>query len=1054
MKNKLFFILIVLFHCLNGLNAADMEHGSMGGYISYKYLGNNKIQFFIHFYSGQHFNAYNSIDTTTHSQTIDCKVRCNLKIGSYSETVPLKFESKTNPAYPCHNPYTSNIFDLIHLNLRYIFKFSAIVDLNNSTLDSLLKKDSFLVINTEYQWPIHCIGYCTLNANFPYTRFSAAINTRALHNGMSGLDFKNGHNFILSCSDSTTSFHHGAYPNFGDSVYFELLDLETDSKNNKPSYKLGLSGKYPIPTLCPGGTNYICSPNLNRKPLPTGFYFNNATGEMTLVPKVPSSLLPGMTNPVYLRGHIYHKNASNQWIYQGYNSILMLPYMEDSFQYVMENQIGVLPVMNIPRKVEICESDTATIEISTRAINPNFKDTAFVSIEGNITIKNYSLRVDYSKPYLPKILLKVWTNPNDPNNGPALLSVRLSKKLKFGNCNTIGGPVRTQTVEVVFRKKFQPEISTIPGPCNGITAKTLDKVPGVITSSTWKVYKDSISKNPLAVYSSSNFTLKGVDKAKYYFVCTVKANKAVCSEKTLRDSVNMIVNWPNIDFSLNQTTRCSQDSSQAFYPINMVGFASNKSFWWETDSTIYKADTMFYSSFTSNRILLRITDTAGCDLSKEFHLEKDSLSSLSLQSHLLCTPEKKRITFNSSYKNYFPIVSWKCISSYGDTAQYVNDTAISIFFKAPQNRIIAQFISSQGCTAKLETTVQVDTTQFYVGKIPQLCKHDSYFNLNNIPIAPKGGFWNSQINSGDSLHLTSFSSYPTTLACYYFYGSKLSACEYIDTQYLVIEDTIKEIVVTPALVCSENREISLDSLFKPPFYPGSWSSTASTSNLSFSAVLRSISPRNSTATTHKLFYHYSKDVCSNQTQYSVEIAPRTIDLMANIDPYIAKIDQPINFTANNIIATSITKYRWIFGDSLGGIANESIDQNPVYSYKKVGLFYPILFASTATCTDSMHLPAIRIELLSTLGQQISNSFQILPNPFQDDIWITSLSEDIFIFDIVVRNTHGKTVYSKDKITLPISSPASDWSAGIYLVSIANRSIVTSNTETIRILKTP
>jgi hypothetical protein len=909
------------------------------------------------------------------------------------------------------------------------------------------------VINTEYQWPIHCIGYCTLNANFPYTRFSAAINTRALHNGMSGLDFKNGHNFILSCSDSTTSFHHGAYPNFGDSVYFELLDLETDSKNNKPSYKLGLSGKYPIPTLCPGGTNYICSPNLNRKPLPTGFYFNNATGEMTLVPKVPSSLLPGMTNPVYLRGHIYHKNASNQWIYQGYNSILMLPYMEDSFQYVMENQIGVLPVMNIPRKVEICESDTATIEISTRAINPNFKDTAFVSIEGNITIKNYSLRVDYSKPYLPKILLKIWTNPNDPNNGPALLSVRLSKKLKFGNCNTIGGPIRIQTVEVVFRKKFQPEISTVPGPCNGITAKTLDKVPGVLTSSTWKVYKDSISKTPLAVYSSSNFTLKGVDKAKYYFVCTVKANKAACSEKTLTDSVNMIANWPNINFSLNQTTRCSQDSSQAFYPVNMVGFASNKSLWWETDSTIFKADTLFYSSFTSNRILLRITDTAGCDLSKEFILGMDSLRSITLSSQLLCFPQNKRITFTSAFKNYHPRVSWECISSDGDTSRFKDDSSITVYFKSPKNRIIAHFVSNQGCKSTLETAIQVDTTQIYVGKLPQLCKHDKSFNLSNLPIIPANGFWNSALNTGEILDLTSITTFPTSLPCYYFVGSSASACEYIDTQYLLIQDTITEIAVTPEIVCAESREISLDSLFKPTFSPGKWSSL-STNNLSFSATAASIQPRKSISASYTLYYRYNKDVCSNQTQYAVTISPRVIDISANSDRNVTKINEPINFTAKNQISSANNKYRWLFGDSLAGVAVESADQNPTHRFKQVGLYYPVVYASTENCWDSVHLPEIRVELLGTSFTSTRNRFQISPNPFNQEIWINSQTDNASLISVIIYNSQGKTVYQQEKMRLPLSIPSANWSAGIYYVQVTNLTHTNYNSEITSLIKTP
>lgn len=1028
------------FLMVSGYAVTSTFH-SYGGYSTYQHLGNGKIEFSVNVYSAWR-------GATVYDSMYLSDLNCSIKIGSTVTDLKVSFVKLYNPSYPCVN-YTNQVdgWGLIYRGIRL---FKCTVDLQKSPFDLLLKSDSIINFITEIgRSPYEDVAWGTTLSNNPYTqtRFTTCINYKAIgKNNLHGLEFPNGTVLHFSKADSGTNFNPGAYCDYGDSIYYELVPLETDSKGNIPIYKYGLSGSYPIPTLCVNPGSVVCGSNLSRKPLPTGMYFNSSTGELTLVPKSPDPKVDVFLVPVVYRTHLFYKNTAGNWLFQGYQTLVMYPTLTDS-NYLPSGQIGTLPTMNIPRRIEVCEGDTAILTIEPKSINAKFTDTVFVLFSGNLPKKNYSYSIDYTKIYLPKITLKVWGNTGNSGTSPAILNFQLAKKITQNRVTScIGGPTRSQGIEVVFRKVLNPKVSAVPGPCNGITAKALDGASGLTMSYSWQIYKDSWQTKPIKTVKSSAVVLTGLTQSKYYFLCKASAVKAYCSERTFYDSVDMKAHWPNLDFQLNRQTVCAFDTNQRYYPTQVKGFSGKLQSQWDVDSMVFLKDTLNYDIYKPTRVLLRLQDTAGCDYTKAFDLGSDSLLSVSLsETKVLCGAGKESVFITSSIKGFKPTANWQIEGSDGSKSSHNQDTQVNYFYTAAKNLVTAVITTSGGCSGTFTTWVTVDTTQFYSSSLPKLCQSTDSFVLSKIKILPTGGFWKSEQGAGETIRLKNLQKYPDTIAAYYYYQSSSSLCGFVDTQYLAVLDTQKQVFSQRVSICKELQQYELSAAFQPKNKKGTWREVSSQGSLGKDVKLGMIYPKTSTSGVYGLYYDYQDSVCGNEDAYELEIKPRVLALEGKSSVLMAKENEWIQFTGNNLLTGKTTNYVWEFGDSIGGVKTTSTLSNPQHSYQKKGIYKPLLYGYADGCEDSIQLPAIKIEVLGTESGKTMSQWQVHPNPFAETLYIQNNGMISNAGGTMIRiwDSKGRLLYTTTAAEIPIAINTQSWSTGIYHLQVSDMNGVNS-----------
>ncbi len=997
--------------------AASTEK-TFGGTIHYSYLGNAKIAVNIQYYS--YSDNFDSTKTA---------IDFYIKIANTKFNPSYSYSHVTSPSYPCSNPndWRSSSFTT---GFCKVYHYQCTLDLSLKMYDTLLKKDSMLYLIGE---SIDVIGYSGFSSTLqtkPRSNFTTCINVKSLLKGDEGLSFPYGSNLFIAAADSTTSFNAGSYPQFGDSVYYELLSIDTDSKGVNAIYNYGLSGQYPVPTLCPSPTSVVCSPNLTRKPYPTGFYFNHTTGEATFFPKWLSA--PGwMVTPIHMRGHIYRKGTNNQWVYRGFSSLVMVPFLTGENAY---NLAGNVPVFDLPRKIEICEQDTATITVKTKSISATFKDSVYVKIEGNLTLKNYAYVVDYSKIYEPIITIKIWSNSGDSK----FTSANFTMRLGVGSKNCWNGITRSQGIEVVFRKVLNPKVSAVPGPCNGITAKALDGASGLTMSYSWQIYKDSWQTKPIKTVKSSTVVLTGLTQSKYYFLCKASAVKAYCSERTFYDSVDMKAHWPNLDFQLNRQTVCAFDTNQRYYPTQVKGFSGKLQSQWDVDSMVFLKDTLNYDIYKPTRVLLRLQDTAGCDYTKAFDLGSDSLLSVSLsETKVLCGAGKESVFITSSIKGFKPTANWQIEGSDGSKSSHNQDTQVNYFYTAAKNLVTAVITTSGGCSGTFTTWVTVDTTQFYSSSLPKLCQSTDSFVLSKIKILPTGGFWKSEQGAGETIRLKNLQKYPDTIAAYYYYQSSSSLCGFVDTQYLAVLDTQKQVFSQRVSICKELQQYELSAAFQPKNKKGTWREVSSQGSLGKDVKLGMIYPKTSTSGVYGLYYDYQDSVCGNEDAYELEIKPRVLTLEGKSSVLMAKENEWIQFTGNNLLTGKTTNYVWEFGDSIGGVKTTSTLSNPQHSYQKKGIYKPLLYGYADGCEDSIQLPAIKIEVLGTESGKSIAQWQVHPNPFAATLYIQNngMISNAGGTMIHIWDSKGRLLYTTTAAEIPIAINTQSWSTGVYHLQV-------------------
>jgi hypothetical protein len=154
-----------------------------------------------------------------------------------------------------------------------------------------------------------------------------------------------------------------------------------------------------------------------------------------------------------------------------------------------KQSIRDVPNFEVPSRVDICEGDSATINI-TMSDTGNL-DTIYVKIDGSLNPKYYRYTVDYSVKYLPKIKLFIKLPLGADFSTYRTLNVRLSTS----PCDDI--QVSSRGIVVYNQKSISSKIITYPGPCNSFKAQIKSNNNGMFVSNSWSVYKDSFGSKPI-----------------------------------------------------------------------------------------------------------------------------------------------------------------------------------------------------------------------------------------------------------------------------------------------------------------------------------------------------------------------------------------------------------------------------------------------------------------------------------------------------------------------------------------------------------------------------
>jgi hypothetical protein len=743
--------------------------------------------------------------------------------------------------------------------------------------------------------------------------------------------------------------------------------METDIWGTSVMYDWNFSYKYPFTSYCPTGGN-ACTPKPNNKNKPIGFHCDPITGTITFFhsPR-PTTSYYEEAAPVVFKTSWYSKDTSGKWQFKGSITVLSIKL---TFPLYF-NKLWDVPNFEVPSRLDICEGDSATINITMS--DTGYLDTIYVKIDGSLNPKYYRYTVDYSVKYLPKIKLFIKLPLGADFSTYRTLNVRLSNNPCDDN------QVSSKGIVVYNQKSISSKIITYPGPCNSFKAQIKSNNTGMLVSNSWSVYKDSWNTKPIYTGKGDLISLAALTKAKYYLACTVSSPSAYCSQRIFRDSVDLIKLWPGLDFALNHNTLCVADTNQFYMPVNLSGFASKTTREWRFDTTKITKDTLRKNFTSAVTLRLRIMDTTGCDFSKSFDLLSDSIYQLELpQVQTLCGAQSIEL-FASN-----PKTGWAWSGDWAISTASTNTTLgtakrISVFVEAPKSTLTGHFTSSDGCSVKLSREIIVDTTTIRFPKVSVICKASDSFDLNSVIASPKGGVWWNQESGGSTLKF----KYATSDSMKASYTVANADCVFTDSLWISLADTAKKEFPLAKTVCGEVASIELDALFSNAKLGGKWYSKQA----KLEVVNGAVSPKLTAANTYPVHYFSSTAPCGAQETHWLTINPRVINILASTNTSIAQAPATINFEAKNNLNPGSTTFRWFFNDPLSG-TNDSAQQGICkHTYNQGGNYYPFVIAKVGNCIDTGFCEPIQITPLSNSTLD-PNRISIYPNPWHQQQTLT------------------------------------------------------------------
>jgi hypothetical protein len=936
-------------------------------------------------------------------------------IGSTQTQVYPTYQYYHYPQYKCSTNNTNSPF-IGSEGLKYrelVYKYT--LDISQKRFDSLIKTQPVVRIfaQTKNLSPWATSGNVKHNVIYePYHAWSAEINSKTMSKGDKSITFNNLNQRVFIRNEANYS-NPGIVYDPKDSVFTELVPMETDIWGTSVLYSSNFSHKYPYTCYCPTGGN-ACTPKPNNKNKPVGFHCDPITGAITFFNSTriitPSTYMEAA--PVAFKTTWYSKDASGIWQYKG--SITVLSYNLTFQDY--NNGFWDVPNFEVPSRVDICEGDSATINITMS--DTGYLDTIYVKIDGSLNPKYYSYSVDYSVKYLPKIKLFIKLPLGADFSTYRTLNVRLS------NSRCDDGQVSSRGIVVYNQKSIQSKIITYPGPCNSFKAQIKSSNNGMFVSNSWSVYKDSFGSKPIYTGKGDIITLTALEKAKYYLACTVSSPSAYCSQRIFRDSVDLIKLWPRLDFSLNHNTLCTADTNQLYTPINLSGFASKTIREWRFDTTKITKDTLRKNFTSAVTLRLRITDTAGCDFSKTFTLLKDSVYQLDLPTlETLCGAQTVELSGSNTVTGHAWSGDW-AITTGTKTTDLGTSKKLSLFLDAPKSTITGKFTSVDGCAIALMREVKVDTTQIRIPQIAVVCRASNTFNLNNIKVTPSGGtWWNAESNSA-TLQLKKANS--DSMMAIYTYSN--SQCLFIDSAWVPLGDTAKQNFVTPKSVCGESAREDLTTLFNPITTGGTWYSQQANVSVNKGLVI----PRNITANTYPVYYFSNTSPCGQLETHWLTVNPKIIAIDAKSNTTTAQIPATILFEAKNLLGTAGTTYRWFFNDPYSGSDDSAQVSSCSHTYTKASTYYPFVIAKAGNCVDTGYCAPIQVNPLS-LEENKTYTLFISPNPtLGKDIQIHC---DKLIKSIQLLNSQGQMIMNQNCHVNGFTVNSKHLSPGIYFVKI-------------------
>jgi len=973
---------------------------SIGGYTDYEVTDNSKITFTIHRHKWQ---------AVTFSYKDTLGIKLYIFFGNTKTEVYPTYKKFQYPQHKCKtNSSTYPFGPPAGKYLEVVYQYT--LDISKKPFDSLIKAQPIVRIFTQTADKTS-MSYTSNIIYEPYHAWSSEINTKTMAKGDKSITFNNLNQTVLTRNQAIYS-NPGIVYNPEDSVFTELAPMETDIWGTSVMLAANFSYKYPFTCYCPTGGN-ACTPKPNNKNKPIGFHCDPITGAITFFSNSKPTIPYGSEGaPLVFRTSWYSKDASGNWQFKGSITVLSMKF---SFTDTKQSYWDV-PNFEVPSRVDICEGDSATINISMS--DTGYLDTIYVKIDGSLNPKYYRYTVDYSVKYLPKIKLFIKLPLGADFSTYRTLNVRLSTS----PCDEI--QVSSRGIVVYNQKSISSKIITYPGPCNSFKAQIKSNNTGMLVSNSWSVYKDSWNTKPIYTGKGDLISLAALTKAKYYLACTVSSPSAYCSQRIFRDSVDLIKLWPGLDFSLNHNTLCVADTNQFYMPVNLSGFASKTTREWLFDTTKITKDTLRKNFTSAVTLRLRITDTAGCDFSKSFTLVKDSVYQLDLPTlETLCGAQTVELSGSNILTGHAWSGDWS-ITTGTKTTDLGTSKKLSLFLDAPKSIITGKFTSVDGCAIALMREVKVDTTQIRIPQIAAVCKASDTFNLNNVKVTPSGGTWWNAESNGATLQLKK-ANRDSMMAIYTYSNSQ---CVFMDSAWVPLADTAKKNFVTPKPVCGESAREDLTTLFNPSTTGGTWYSKQANVSISKGLVI----PRNTTANTYPVYYFSNTSPCGQLETHWLTVNPKVIAIDAKSNTTTAQIPATILFEASNSLGTAGTTYRWFFNDPTSGTNDSAQVSSCSHSYTKANNYYPFVIAKAGNCVDTGYCAAIQVNPLSNRNKA-AYILTISPNPtFGNDLHIQS---DMLIQSIQILNSQGQMIMDQKCERNNVIINGKNLMPGVYFVKI-------------------
>ena len=977
---------------------------NVGGYTTFEVISNTKIVFYIHRHDPTRV-GFKYSDTSNFQLFVI--------IGSSQTKTYPTYQYYHYPQHKCKSnstisPYSSGGWKYRELVYKYV------LDISQKPFDSLIKTQPIVRIfsQTNDLSPGNTTLYTSNLIKEPYHAWSSEINTKTMIKGDKSVTFNNLNANIFQ-RDKPVFSNPGIIYDLNDSVFTELIPMETDIWGNSCLYSSNFSYKFPFTCYCPTGGN-ACTPKPFNKNKPIGFHCDPITGTITFFsnskPLMPTDKAEGA--PIVFKTSWYSKDVYGNWQSKGSISVLSNTI---SSTWLQQTYLDV-PNFEVPSRVDICEGDSATININMS--DTGYLDTIYVRIDGSLNPKYYSYSVDYSVKYLPKIKLFIKLPLGADFSTYRTLNIRLSTT----PCEEV--QVSSRGIVVYNQKSISSKIITYPGPCNSFKAQIKSNNNGMFVSNSWSVYKDSWNSKPIYTGKGDLISLAALTKAKYYLACTVSSPSAYCSQRIFRDSVDLIKLWPGLDFSLNHNTLCTADTNQLYTPIKLSGFASKTTREWRFDTTKITKDTLRKNFTSAVTLRLRITDTAGCDFSKSFTLFKDSVYQLDLPTlETLCGAQTLELSGSNALTGHAWSGDW-AITTGTKTTDLGTSKKLSLFIDAPKSIITGKFTSVDGCAIALMREVKVDTTQIRIPQIAVVCKASDTFNLNNIKVTPSGGTWWNAESNGATLPLKK-ANRDSMMAIYTYSNSQ---CLFMDSAWVPLGDTAKQNFATPKAVCGESAREDLTTLFNPSTAGGTWYSKQANVSISKGLVI----PRNTIANTYPVYYFSNTTPCGQLETHWLTVNPKVIAIDAKSNTTTAQIPATILFEASNSLGTAGTTYRWFFNDPTSGTNDSAQVSNCSHTYTKASTYYPFVIAKAGNCVDTGYCAAIQVNPLSNRNKA-GYILTISPNPtFGNDLHIQS---DMLIQSIQILNSQGQMIMDQKCERNNVIINGKNLMPGVYFVKI-------------------